>query len=286
MPEKSPKSPTKENLGMEGAAQDILETLLYETQVYVVGVGGCGCNTIEWITEQDMDDVKTIGINTDESVLGDLDVDRQMLIGKNLTGGEGAGGDPQIGKRAAEKNEEQILRTIEGASIVVIAAGLGGGTGSGASRVIADLAKRNGKLVVTYAIMPFSVEGDRYSVAEDHLEILSNISNATTVFENDKAIASRGDRRPEEAFKMASEMLHDVVERLKMDYMAEFFHEFGLDEMEISENLFEIEEETEEKERGPVEEEEPPVIEALRCVEHEDEDTVEMSLDSFLENYH
>ena len=155
MEEKSPEYPKSEEKFVSETAEEILDSLLYKSNLYVVGVGGCGCNTIEYIAEKDIDSVKTVAINTDEKVLGELDADRQMLIGKELTDGNGAKGDPTIGKRAAEQSEEQILKTIDDADLVVVVAGMGGGTGSGASEVIADLARRNGKMVVTYAVMPF-----------------------------------------------------------------------------------------------------------------------------------
>ncbi len=274
---------TKNETNLEGTAQDILCSLLFDTNMYVVGVGGCGCNTVEYISKQNLDNVKTIGINTDERVLGDLDVDRQMLIGRNLTDGNGANGDPSVGERAAKINEEQILKTLDGAHMVVIVAGLGGGTGSGASKVIADLARRNGKLVVSYMILPFSIEKDRYDSAKKHLEDISRLSNTTTVFENDNALVVSGKKTPAEAFEVASRMLHGVVNRLKMDYIAEFFHEFGLDEKNMSETLF-VNEELEEDLKIEQEVAEPPVIEALKYVE-EDNKPYELSLDSFLENY-
>ncbi len=270
----------EENL--EGTAQDILCELLYNINTYVVGVGGCGCNTVEYISKQGMNNVKTIGINTDKKVLESLDVDRQMLIGKDLVNGAGTGGDPNLGERAAKVNEAQILKALDGAHMVIVVAGLGGGTGSGASKVVADLARRNGKLVVSYMIMPFSVEGARYSAAKKHLEEISLLSNTTTVFENDKALIVAGKKPMSEAFEVASRMLHNVVKRLKMDYIAEFFHEFGLDETNMSETLYEDEIEENFQEAPIVEE--PPVIEALKYVE-DDNKPYEINLDSFLENY-
>ncbi|MFO8110606.1 MAG: hypothetical protein R6U17_08860 [Thermoplasmata archaeon] len=246
----------EENL--EGAAQDIVSSLLYDTNIYVVGVGGCGCNTVEYISKKEMTNVKTIGINTDKNVLEYLDVDRQMLIGKDLMDGNGTGGDPNLGERAARLNEEHILKALDGAQMVIIVAGLGGGTGSGASKVVADLARRNGKLVVSYMIMPFSIEGERHDAAKGHLEDISLLSNTTTVFENDKALIVAGKKPVSEAFQVASKMLHKVVKRLKMDYIAEFFHEFGLDETNMSETLFEDEIEEDFQEIQKVEE--PPVI--------------------------
>ncbi len=213
---------------MEGAIADMVDELLEGLNVHVIGVGGCGCNTVEYITKQKMSNVKTVGINTDKTVVNGLDVNRQMLIGSELTQGNGAQGDPILGKRSAELYEEQILNSFEEADIVVIAAGLGGGTGSGASKVVADLAKRNGKLVVSYAVMPFSVEGDRYHLATKSLKELSKISNATTVFENDKIVEMYADKTPKEAMQLSGRMLHQVVKRLQLGCLVEFFTQCGV----------------------------------------------------------
>ena len=277
----SPESPQPEELFMEGTAQDLIEGLLHENSVYVIGVGGCGCNTVEYINKQNIKNVKTIAINTDERVLGDLDVDRQMLIGKDLTNGKGANGDPKIGKRAAELNEEQILKTLDGADFVVVVAGLGGGTGSGASYVISDLARRNGKMVVTYAIMPFKAEKNRYQKADIYREKLSAVSQAMTVFENDRALM-HGNKSPKAAFDLAGKMLHKVVKCLRMEYVTEFFKEVGLDANGLSKNLSNIESELEEsgKEQKT---EKPPVLEALKYVE--EGESMEKNLDSYLESY-
>lgn len=276
MEEKSPEYPTSEEEFVSETAEEILDSLLYESNLYVVGVGGCGCNTVEYITEKDVDSVKTVAINTDERVLGDLEADRQMLIGKDVTDGNGAEGDPSLGKRAAEQSEGQILKTIEDADMVVIVAGMGGGTGSGASEVIADLAKRNGKMVVTYAVMPFSMEKERYEKAQSSLENVSELSNATTVFENDEALV-HGDETPKEAFEMADRMLYRLVEKLKMDYIQEFFDEIGLDAMNLSENVSETEVEKES--------EQPPVLEALQYVGENKEKEESPSLDNKLESF-
>ncbi len=276
MEEKSPEYPKSEEEFVSDTAEEILDSLLYESNLYVVGVGGCGCNTVEYIAKQDVDSVKTVAINTDEKVLGELNADRQMLIGKELTDGNGAKGDPSIGKRAAEQSEGQILKTIEDADMIVIVAGMGGGTGSGASEVIADLAKRNGKMVVTYAVMPFSAETERYGKAESALENISELSNATTVFENDKTLV-HSDESPKDAFEMADRMLYRLVEKLKMDYIQEFFDEIGLDAMGLSQSVSEVESEKEKKIQ------QPPVLEAIKYVDENKEE--EQPLDGKLENY-
>ncbi|MBS3816876.1 MAG: hypothetical protein KGY76_04870 [Candidatus Thermoplasmatota archaeon] len=290
MDAKSPECPTPEDEFVNETAKEIVDALLYKPDVHVIGVGGCGCNTIEHITEQNMDSVKTVAINTDDRVLDDLNVDRQMLIGKEVTDGNGAQGDHTLGKRAAQKSEAQILKTIEEADMVVIAAGLGGGTGGGASKVIADIAKRNGKMVFTYAVMPFSSEKERHDRAEDVLDQMSKISNATTVFENDKTLTC-GEQSMADAFALADKMLHRVVKKIKMNYITEFFDEIGLDAMGLSENISDVENDKE----GEEEVEEPPVLKALKYVDKNGDDEPERpepevddgepKLEDFLENY-
>ncbi|MEF8832973.1 MAG: hypothetical protein V5A66_05600 [Candidatus Thermoplasmatota archaeon] len=291
MDAKSPEYPSPESEFLDERAGEIVDALLYEPNLHVIGVGGCGCNTIEHITEQEIDNVKTIGINTDERVLEDLKADRQMLIGKDLTNGDGTNGDPKVGKRAAQQSEEQILKSIDESDMVVIVAGLGGGTGSGASKVIADLARRNGKMVFTYAVMPFSVESERrHKRAENVLDHLSKLSHATTVFDNDKTLAQEG-QSMKDAFAMADKMLYEVVKNLQMDYITEFFEEIGLDATDLSETISEVEDEEEEEKEIS----EPPVLEALKYVEENVEEeqqeeqvedhVEEPRLDDFLENY-
>lgn len=283
MTEKNPKeSPNTTKQGMEGVVEDILESLLYHRKIFILGVGGCGCNIVEYITKQNMDNVKTIGINTDNSVLGDLDVDRQMLIGKGLTHGLGAMGNPKIGKRAAELSEEQILKAFEKADIVLIATGLGGGTGSGASTVVADLAKRNGKLVVSYAVMPFSVEGDRSDMARNHLNQLSRISNATIVFENDNLLKEHSNENMSKAMELPGRLLHHMVKRLKLDYVSEFLNQCGVDVESEAETISEIRKESEAV-KGIVG---SPVIQAIESQSASMDDmSPTPSLDFFLDPY-
>ncbi|MFW6305228.1 MAG: hypothetical protein ACOC1V_05575 [Candidatus Saliniplasma sp.] len=284
MNKNSPESPKDEGNSMEGTVQELINGLLRESKVFVVGVGGCGCNTVQYINEKNVNDVKTIGINTDDSILGDLNVDRQMLIGKEITNGNGANGDPKIGKRAAQMNEEQILKAIKEADFVVVVAGLGGGTGSGAAPVIADLAKRNDKMVVSYAVMPFSAEVNRYEKAREHLENLTEISHAITVFENDHTLI-HSDKTPAKGLELTGKMLYKVVERLKMECINEFFHEIGLDAIGLSENLSSIENQIPEREVESEKAERPPVIEALSVIEESKENASGPTLDSFLETH-
>ena len=113
-------------------------------KIVVIGVGGAGNNAVERMIEEHMHDIDFWVFNTDKQVLSSSCAEHKVLLGKDITDGHGAGGDPEIGKKAAEATEKDIKDIVEGADIVFIAAGMGGGTGTGASPVIARIAKDAG----------------------------------------------------------------------------------------------------------------------------------------------
>lgn len=266
MDQDSPEKNRIEDIYKEGTTpEEIMAMFLDGFNLTLVGSGGAGVNTVDFVGMQDPRDVKTVAINTDDTVLRDLSVDTQMFIGEELTDGNGTGGDPLAGKQAAESNEPQIMDAIEDANIVVVAAGLGGGTGSGVSPVIADLARRNDKLVVSFAVMPFSAEKERYSKAEKHLEKLSNVSHSMVVFENDKVLL-HGDKEPGKGFQLTGEILHKVIKDLRMKYMEEFFTNIGIDPNNLPQTPSSSkEEQISEKEQE--EKDKSPVIKAIELIE-------------------
>jgi cell division protein FtsZ len=127
----------------------------------VFGVGGAGGNAIEYMARQDFDGVSFMAINTDSQALTQLGVANKMTLGAKLTRGLGTGGDPQMGRKAAEEDVEKIRALCEGADIICVVAGLGGGTGTGAGPVVARLAKESGALVLGIVTLPFEFEGGR-----------------------------------------------------------------------------------------------------------------------------
>jgi len=130
-------------------------------RIKVFGVGGGGCNAVNHIALSLTDGVEFIALNTDAAALGQLPMTNKVIIGEKLTRGMGAGGDPERGRAAAEENAAQLKALCEGADVVFIAAGLGGGTGTGASPVVARIAKESGALVLGMMILPFEWEGGR-----------------------------------------------------------------------------------------------------------------------------
>lgn len=157
--------------------------------IKVIGVGGGGGNAVNRMIENDVKGVEFIVINTDAQVLRLAKADTRLQIGKQLTKGLGAGADPDVGFRAAEESEEEIKDIIRGSDMVFITAGMGGGTGTGASPVVARIAKELGCLTVGIVTKPFSFEGrKRQEQAKKGLEMLKPLVDTLIVVPNDKLL--------------------------------------------------------------------------------------------------
>lgn len=153
----------------------------------IVGIGGAGVNVLDRITLDRTVDAKLVCMHTDVRVLGHAMAPVKVQLGADLVRGAGAGGDPDLGREAAMFSRDEIRREVEGHDIVFLCTGLGGGTGSGAAPVIADIAKSTGALVIVTAAMPFSFEGRRRNgQAADSLEQLQKRADALVLFENNR----------------------------------------------------------------------------------------------------
>ncbi len=180
--------------------------------IKVIGCGGGGNNTINRITEVNIDGVETIAINTDAQDLLYTTADKKILIGKQLTAGLGAGSIPKIGEEAALESEHEIKQVLSDADMVFITCGLGGGTGTGSAPVVADLAKKQGALTVGIVTMPFTMEGKRrYENALIGLEKLEQNVDTLIVIPNDKLLEFAPDLPLNTAFKVADEILTNAV---------------------------------------------------------------------------
>lgn len=156
-------------------------------RICIVGVGGAGSNVVDRITLDRIVDATLVCMHTDVRVLGHSMAPVKVQLGAELMKGIGAGGDPDLGREAALFSREQIREAVENHDIVFISAGLGGGTGSGAAPVIAEIAKGTGALVLVVATMPFSFEGRRrLAQAEEALELLQKRADALVLFENNR----------------------------------------------------------------------------------------------------
>lgn len=156
-------------------------------RICIVGVGGAGSNVVDRITLDRIVDATLVCAHTDVRVLGHSMAPVKIQLGAELMKGIGAGGDPDLGREAALFSREQVRQAVENHDIIFISAGLGGGTGSGAAPVIAEIAKNTGALVLVVATMPFSFEGRRrLAQAEEALELLQKRADALVLFENNR----------------------------------------------------------------------------------------------------
>src|SRR3990167_4237255 len=152
---------------------ELVDSIPQNAVIKVIGIGGGGGNAVEHMVSQAIDGVDFICANTDAQALKNSNARMILQIGSDITKGLGAGANPQVGREAAEEDIDRIREVLEGADMVFITAGMGGGTGTGAAPVIAKIAKELGILTVAVVTKPFSFEGKRTKVASDGLEELS-----------------------------------------------------------------------------------------------------------------
>jgi cell division protein FtsZ len=183
-------------------------------RIKVVGVGGGGTNAVNRMIEAGLTGVEFIAMNTDIQVLDISAADYKMQLGENLTRGLGAGGNPEVGRSAAEESKSDIKKSIEGADMVFITAGMGGGTGTGAAPVIAEIAKEIGALTVAVVTKPFKFEGPRRSrIAEEGVDALRDKVDTVIVIPNDRLLGVVEKRATlVEAFKEADDVLRQGVQ--------------------------------------------------------------------------
>ncbi len=181
-------------------------------RIKVVGVGGAGNNTINRITEIGIKGAEIIAVNTDAQDLLYAHARKKILIGKEITAGLGAGSQPKIGEESAKENESELRKMLQDSDMVFVTCGLGGGTGTGAAPVIADVGKKVGALVVGVVTLPFAMEGQkRYENAVIGLEKLENIVDTLIVIPNDKLLELAPDLPLQTAFKVVDEILANAV---------------------------------------------------------------------------
>lgn len=183
-------------------------------QIKVVGVGGAGGAAVNRMIEAGVENVEFIVINTDAQALHHSRADKKIHIGKDTTRGLGAGADPSVGQQAAEESKEEIKKALEGADMVFVTIGAGGGTGSGAGHIVAQTAKDLGILVVGFATKPFAFEGEkRRQNADTAIEKLRNAVDTLIIIPNDRLLQTIDKQTPlMEAFKVADDVLRQGVQ--------------------------------------------------------------------------
>jgi cell division protein FtsZ len=182
--------------------------------IKVIGVGGGGVNAVNRMIESGLRGVEFVAVNTDAQALLMSDADVKLDIGRDLTRGLGAGSDPDVGRQAAEEHRDEIEQVIEGADMVFVTAGEGGGTGTGAAPVIAELAKSLGALTIAVVTRPFGFEGRRRAVqAENGIVNLKEKVDAQIVIPNDRLLTVSNEKTAlQSAFEMADEVLLQGVQ--------------------------------------------------------------------------
>ncbi|MDP8567433.1 cell division protein FtsZ [Methylophilus aquaticus] len=180
--------------------------------IKVIGVGGCGGNAVEHMMTKHVTGVEFICANTDMQALKKSNAKVVLQIGADITKGLGAGAKPQIGRESALEDRDSIAETIDGADMLFITAGMGGGTGTGAAPIIAEVAREMGILTVAVVTKPFAFEGKRTKVAQEGLEELSQYVDSLIVIPNEKLMEVLGeDVTVVDAYRAANDVLHNAV---------------------------------------------------------------------------
>ncbi len=191
---------------------EIVETQLQDAVIKVIGVGGCGGNAVDHMIEQGVQGVEFIVINTDAQALKRNKARTQLQIGATITKGLGAGAIPDVGRAAAEEDRERIVELIKGANMIFITAGMGGGTGTGAAPVVAQVAREMDILTVAVVTKPFAHEGKRMRLAQAGIEALSEFVDSLIIVPNEKLMSVLGeDTTLLDAFRSSNSVLQGAV---------------------------------------------------------------------------
>ena len=182
-----------------------------KANIKVFGCGGMGCNSITWLFNKGINGATIYGINTDALHLSITKADEKILIGKELTRGLGAGGKPKVGREAAKESLSELKKATSGADMVFVLAGMGGGTGTGAIPVVAQLAKESGAVVIAVVTMPFDCEKARHEKAEFGLQELTEVVDTAIIIDNNRLVDIAGNLPMEQAFAVANELVSTMI---------------------------------------------------------------------------
>jgi cell division protein FtsZ len=191
---------------------ELMDVDTQDAVIKVIGVGGCGGNAVDHMITSGLNGVEFIAINTDAQALNRNQARVQLQLGNGVTKGLGAGANPDIGREAALEDRERIAELIDGADMLFITAGMGGGTGTGAAPVVAEVAKELGILTVAVVTKPFMFEGKRVRAANAGIEALARHVDSLIIIPNEKLMQVLGDDVSMlDAFKAANNVLHGAV---------------------------------------------------------------------------
>ena len=204
-----------ENNGMlEEESRDTVVVPNSVAKIKVIGVGGGGCNAVNRMIASDVAGVEFWAVNTDAQALTYASAQNCLQVGQKLTRGLGAGGNPAIGQKAAEESRDEVAAALEGADLVFITAGMGGGTGTGGAPIVAEVAKEVGALTVGVVTRPFTFEGRRRtSQADEGIAAFQSRVDTLIVIPNDKLLSVISEQTPvQEAFQVADDILRQGVQ--------------------------------------------------------------------------
>lgn len=192
------------------SAPEVAETMQQAT-IKVVGVGGAGNNMVGWLYKKGIKGAEILACNTDQQHLNITGADSKFLLGKDCTRGLGCGGFPNKGAEAAQESLNKIKESLKGSDMVFICAGMGGGTGTGAAPVVAQVAKDTGAIVIGTVTMPFNIERARCDKAEFGLQQLRQVSDTVIVIDNNRLVQIAGNLPIQQAFAVANELIATMI---------------------------------------------------------------------------
>ncbi len=197
--------------GKSGILGDVGAMSSDKIKIMVAGVGGAGCNTINRLSQMGIKSAETVAINTDSLHLKIISSDKKVLIGKTITRGLGAGGFPEVAAKCAQVSKKELEAALDGVNLLFLCAGMGGGTGTGAAPVIAEIAKEQGAIVVGMVTYPFSLERIRMKKAAWGIEELKKTSDTVVIIDNNRLVSYVPNLPLNQAFAVADELTAHAV---------------------------------------------------------------------------
>lgn len=202
----------KRGPGFIGKPETKAEQEFAAPRIMVVGAGGAGCNSINRLARAGVKGAELVAINTDKKHLNTVsDAAKRLLIGASITKGLGAGGYPEIGAKAAEASRDALAKLLEGVNILFLTAGMGGGTGTGAAPIVAQLAKKQGAIVIAIVTYPFALERARLEKADLGIDSLKNEADTIIVIDNNRLVQFVPNLPIDQAFNVADEIIYRAV---------------------------------------------------------------------------
>ena len=210
---------------------------MIEPKITVVGCGGAGNNIVQSIYSGCRNNVETIAVNTDERKLAEINVHKKVFIGKDVTEGKGANGFPEVGEYCAVCARPTFKKMLSGSDIVIVVAGMGGGTGTGVAPIVAEVSKELDAVTFAIAINPFSFETERTKKASDGVKRLQAVTNNTIVFNNDRLLELAGDSTVSESFAIVERSIMRIIDSLCAQISESFISSIAPEVEEIFQSI-------------------------------------------------